>query len=178
MGYRKPETSWLEVDSISMELPDSLVTRASSIDIATNWILRDSNHSKTGDEARQTAKWPKLVIGRSTTMHPMIRMPGAPAPCLGTDGACGVELRQGRAGQHRDLRWLGQVPVKVRLDLGKVDHRHSNLGRMCDTIMLFRNILSLELSLYGVNSLHHGFLPQLLLGNKHRRSNLRSSKLA
>ena len=72
MGYRKPEVSpWLEVNSICMELPDSLVTRASSIDIATDWILRDSNHSKAGEKARQRAKWRKLLKGRSAGSHPM-----------------------------------------------------------------------------------------------------------
>ena len=62
MGYREPETCpWLQVDSLSVELPGSRVASSPLVNVATNGSLWNWHNTKISLKARQCTKWIKHV---------------------------------------------------------------------------------------------------------------------
>ena len=59
-------SSWLQVDLLRVKQPSSRVPSAASIDVASNWLLGNRDHSLEGVEAWQSAKGtPTLAVLRA-----------------------------------------------------------------------------------------------------------------
>ena len=105
-------SSWLQVDLLRVKQPSSRVPSAASIDVASNWLLGNRDHSLEGVEAWQSAKGtPTLAVLRAAIAVTVAQSPQAPgALLLGLTGRIWIATLN----SNRDRLW--QLLMHVWLD--------------------------------------------------------------
>ena len=105
-------SSWLQVDLLRVKQPSSRVPSAASIDVASNWLLGNRDHSLEGVEAWQSAKgtatFAVLLAAIAVTVAQSPQAPGA--LLLGLTGRIWIATLN----SNRDRLW--QLLMHVWLD--------------------------------------------------------------